>query len=625
METHNLNRFNKTSFSFTKIFLLLAPIVFQCQSVYAQLELVPIGSHEFENSAGEPNNSARTTASLSLPFFDDFSTTATKNPDSQFWMQGSGVYVNNTLTTNHPSVNVATFDGLNAAGSPYNFANPLLQNFTDTLTSQPVNLAGKAVKDSVYISFYWLGKGLGERPDSSDYISLEFFDNLGNWTTVWKQQGYILDTIFKQEFIKVSSASYFHEGFQFRFRSYGRNSGSYDMWHLDYVYLNEKRSARDRFIRDIAVRKPLTSYLNGYTSMPLKHYWFNSARATKDSVITDIVNHFNNFNRTSFTFTVKDETTGRLFSTYQSPSVDIQASQVQRKSIAIKPIAQDPALKQIRLRYKFDLLTTDDKNPDVPSLNLRRNDSISVVTTLSDYYSFDDGSAEYGVQINQKLARAAVRYILAKPDTIAGVRLSLVPFNKDISGQSFTVQLYSNKSGKPDQLLAQRSISAKFPTERNGFLEYAFASPIALTDTFYVGWLQINEEPVTFGFDRNSGLGTGKMFYNLGSSWAAETTLNGSIMIRPYLGGTGQDIISGTEPSANENNYFFPNPGRGIINWKNSLNRIDVYSAQGRLIQTVLPGRETQSASLNIPGDGIYLIKASDGKRSFVQKVLIVK
>jgi len=603
--------------------LILALTAFQCQSVYAQPELVPIGNIKAESN--QQAGLTRTTASLSLPFFDDFSTTITGHPDIRFWMSGSGVYINNTLATNHPSVNMATFDELNAVGTSYNFTNPLLQGFTDTLTSQPINLGGKSVKDSVYISFYWLGKGLGERPDSVDFISLEFFDNSGNWTTVWKQQGYTLDTTFRQELIKIGAAAYFHEGFQFRFRSYGRSSGAYDMWHLDYIYLNEKRSARDRFLRDIAVRKPLSSYLNGYISMPLKHYWASSARATKDSVHTDIVNHFNNFNRTSFTFTVKDEITGRLFSTYQSPSTDIQANQVQRKSILIRPIAADPALKQIKLRYKFDLLTTDDKNPDVPSLNLRRNDSISAVTTLSDYYAFDDGSAEYGVQINQKLARVAVRYIMARPDTIAGVRLSLVPFNKDISGQSFTVQLYSNKAGRPDQLLAQRSVSARYPAERNGFFEYAFGSPIAVADTFYIGWLQINEEPVTFGFDRNSDLGSGKLFYNLGSSWAAETGLKGSIMIRPYLGSAGQEIISGSEPGVDQVNYFYPNPGRGIINWKNTLERIDVYSAQGRLIQTIFPGRETQTASLNIPGEGIYLIKGSDGKRSFVQKVLIVK
>jgi hypothetical protein len=624
METHNLNNCKKAVGPSLKTYLLLTLFIFQCCCVSAQLQLVPVSGAGGEDAG--TRSSPRIQASLSLPFFDDFSTASAPNPDTKYWLPGSGVHINNTFTTSHPSVNVATFDGLNAYGAPYNFINPLFQGFTDTLTSQPINLAGKAEKDSLYLSFYWLGKGLGERPDSSDYLSLEFLDVKNSWITVWKQQGYIIDTVFKQEFIKVGSASFLHENFQFRFRAFGRSSGLYDMWHLDYVYLNEKRSARDKFIRDLALRKPLTSFLNGYYAMPLSHYWPNAARFTSSMVSTDLVNHFNNFNRTSYTFTVADDSTGQQLFTYQSPTFDVLSQQELTTAVSIKPLKEDKSLEKIRLRYKFELLTTDDKNPDVPLLNLRRNDSISAITELSDYYAFDDGTAEYGVQMPQRLGRAVVRYVLAQKDTIAGVRICLVPFNKDISGQNFTVQLYNNKDGKPHQLLTQRNVAAKYPETRNGFLEYSFSSPVAIADTFYVGWLQVNEQPVTFGYDRNTWSGKNKMFYNLGNSWEAETSLSGTVMIRPYLGTTGQEVIAGEEGLPGNENYFFPNPGRGIINWKsNLLKKIDIYTLQGILLQTILPKSDVQSASLNIPADGLYIIKASDGKQSFVQKMLIIK
>ena len=97
-------------------------------------------------------------------------------------------------------------------------------------------------------------------------------------------------------------------------------------------------------------------------------------------------------------------------------------------------------------------------------------------------------------------------------------------------------------------------------------------------------------------------------------------------MIRPYLSASGREVVTGTEPVLNNENYFFPNPGKGIFNWKNALiNRIDVYSAQGSLVQTIIPEKNNQSASLNVQADGIYIIKGSDGKQSFVQKLLIVK
>ena len=73
-------------------------------------------------------------------------------------------------------------------------------------------------------------------------------------------------------------------------------------------------------------------------------------------------------------------------------------------------------------------------------------------------------------------------------------------------------------------------------------------------------------------------------------------------------------------------NYFFPNPSRGTISWKGDLLRkIDIYSIQGNLVQTILPDRSTNSAEVNVSADGIYLIKAWDGKRSVSQKMLILK
>ncbi|WP_221390481.1 T9SS C-terminal target domain-containing protein [Dyadobacter sp. NIV53] len=429
-----------------------------------------------------------------MPFLDDFSTAKTAGPDTTYWMPGSGVYINNTLTTNHPSLNVATFDGVNATGSPYNFIVPLSQGFTDTLTSQPINLAGKTARDSIYISFYWEGKGLGEKPDSSDYISLEFLNSSQNWSTVWTQNGYVIDTVFKQQFIAIKDPGFFHNGFQFRFRGYGRSSGPYDTWHLDYVYLNDKRTANDKFIRDITVRKPLTPFLKNYTSMPLRQYKVNPMLATAATVSTDIVNLNNRENSNSFTFTVRDRLSGANYgvindnSVYIAPYTGTGPFKNQERIMKLNPITFGASLTSASLQYKLVVKTTDADNP-IKFLNLNRNDTISANVDLSDYYAFDDGSAEYGVQIPQKLGRAAVRYVLSKPDTIGGVRLSLVPFNKDISGQSFTVQLYSNKNGKPDQVLTQRSVSATYPDSRNGFLEYEFGNPVAVADTFYIGWL----------------------------------------------------------------------------------------------------------------------------------------
>lgn len=603
-----------------RIILTLLLALFQCQLLYAQLKLVPING-SYADEEAESQSTLRTGATLNLPFFDDFSTTKTASPNTANWLPGSGVYINNTLSSSQPSLNIATFDGLNATGTPYNLVNPLTQNFTDTLTSQPIDLAGKKASDSLYISFQWLAKGLGELPDSSDYFQLEFLSKTNGWVTAWRQVGYKLDTVYKNQFVKITDPAYFHNAFQFRFRAYGRNSGYYDTWHLDYVYLNTKRSVRQPYIFDVAVRKAISPFLKKYTAMPLRQYRVNPQAAISDSVKTDVANNFNNFNILTSTFTIRDATKGtELFRNVQR---SIYVESLKSKSLAVKtaPLAINSNLDSLKLITKFWVTTTD----TIPGVNLKTNDSITSRVDLTDYYAYDDGSAEYGVQVNQKLGRVAVQYTLAKPDTIGGVRLAMVQFNKDVSGQGFTIQIFDNKNGKPDKLIAQRSVGARYPALRNGFIDYAFSTPVAVPDTFYVGWLQLNEQPVTVGFDRNSMLGRNAVFYNLGTEWAKETALKGSIMIRPYLGKKAAGVVTGNEPVATTDIRFFPNPNKGVINWENaSIKRIEIYAMQGYLVQTIVPQKDQRSAVVQL-SEGIYIVKSSDGKRSFTQKMLFVQ
>lgn len=590
----------------------------------AQLEVIPLGSFKSRETIS-PTKSARISI-LNLPFFDDFST-ATIHPDDALWMPGSGVYINNTLTTTHPSINVATFDGLNAKGVPYNFTNEQAQGDSDTLTSQPINLAGLTARDSIYLSYYWQAKGLGELPDGADTFRLEFLNQLGDWITVWKRGGSEFSENFQQSFIPITNPAFLHANFQFRFRAFGRLSGAFDTWHLDYIYLNKNRSLTDRFIRDITVRKPLTPLLIGHTAMPFKHYFARPELETADSVRTDIVNLFNNFNFTSFTFTIFDEFGKQEVQRFQEPvSAFIQAQSVQSKSIRIRPITKPDTGAMMRLRYKFDLLTTDDQNSSIPTVNLRRNDTISAYTDLDDYYAYDDGSAEFGVRMNQRLGRTALRFITRVPDTLGGVRMATVPFRKDLSGQGFTIQVWSNLAGKPDRVIYQKSVPLNYSADRNGFVEYIFDNGVAVLDTFYVGWLQISEDALSVGLDRNSELGSSQLFSNLSQEWVQNTEIKGSVMIRPFFGGKASDIITGQEPALTSSLFVYPNPTNGLIRWSNqSLKQIDVFTLQGLKVRTEIPTDTQREASLAELSEGIYVLRLTDGLRVATQKIVIKK
>jgi hypothetical protein len=622
---HSFKSNFEKNFKFVAITLLLLT-AFQLGNVYGQIQLVPIGTNPYMEN--QDLKSARTQVSRSLPFFEDFSTTTTRYPDAALWMPGGGVFINNTMATTQPSVNLASFDGLDASGNPYDYLNQLSSGVTDTLTSVPINLAGLTVADSVYISFHWLAKGLVELPDGDDSLTLEFLDKNKRWVGIWGQKGMVYDTLFTQNLVAVQGPEFFYDGFQFRFKTYGKRSGGYDTWHLDYIYLNKGRSANDRYVMDLAVTKPLTPFFKHYTAMPLKQYWVNPGGVTATHVVSEIYNLAKERNTTTYTFTVQNEATGQMYQTFTSPTTDIiDGNETQTKRIALNlNIPKNDALKALKLKYKFKLNTSDRETTNIPSVDLRRNDTISAQANLSDYYAYDDETAEYGVQVNQRLARVALRFGLSKPDTLAGVNMSIVPFNKDISGQSFTIQVWSNKDGKPDQVLVQKSVTARYPEQRDGFISYAFDTPIAVADTFYVGWIQINEEPLSIGFDRNSLLGTENVFFNLGTEWVRETGLKGSIMIRPYMGGKATGVITGNEPGFEKDVHFFPNPNKGLIYWKSSqVKKIEIFALQGHLVKTVIPVKDSQSAVLGDLADGMYIFKASDGKRSFVQKMLIVK
>jgi hypothetical protein len=626
---HRIHFFFRHSAPFVRLlvgcflFLTLTTTPGQAQG----LRLVPMGGPTMTNPDA-PGRNARVGA-VKLPFFDDFSTVRAQ-PDPALWLTRGGAFVNNTIAINPPSVNVVTFDGLGATGQPYVLNNQFAYGPTDTLTSQPIDLAGLALRDSVYLSFYWQRQGLGELPDPGDSLRLQFLDNTNTWRTVWKQDGGRADSVFYQVLQPVRQLTDLHGAFQFRFQSWGRSSGAYDTWHVDYVYLNRGRSFRDRTIKDVATQRAIGSYLKRYTAMPLTHYLLNPTAETADSVSTTLVNLFDNFNFTTTRFRIRNETTGDTVQRLtQAGSVLIPSLQRQVRAVKPAPLLRTTAPRAV-LRYTFDFLTTDDQNPSIPTVNLRRNDTLSATVTLADYYAYDDGSAEYGVQVGPR-ERAATRFVSAKPDALTAIRGYVLPFNADQTGLSITFGVYASSQGKPGALLYQRAFPISYSAGRNGFVEFKFERPVPVKDTFYIGWQQVSNDltaTVRVGFDKNSPFSS-QLFYSPATTWeqngrSAALNLTGAVMLRPVLSGNPADLITAvTEEPAPAPLRVYPNPTPGRIGWDTpNLRHIDVFDMSGRLRQSlpVAPGRQTADLTL---APGLYLLRLSDGTRTVSQRVLV--
>jgi hypothetical protein len=177
----------------------------------------------------------------------------TVRPDTlAFYDNNGGVTITGGSAKNQPSYWTARFDGLNAYGVPYS-TSPYAKGPTDSLRSQPFDLSTYTANDSIMMSFQYQIGGFGEIPDpNGDHFSLEFLDNTLQWNlvndiTVTSQSADSFYTVM----VNINDPKYFHNAFAYRFTSFGRQSGAYDVWNLDYIYINKKRKATDPLIKDL--------------------------------------------------------------------------------------------------------------------------------------------------------------------------------------------------------------------------------------------------------------------------------------------------------------------------------------------------------------------------------------
>jgi len=94
------------------------------------------------------------------------------------------VYFNSNFPISPPSFCVATFDGLDSTGYPYDFSSQTAHGIADSLTSHPIDLS--VIIDSVYLSFQYQAQGNGNAPEQNDSLRLDFFSKAdSSWVRVW--------------------------------------------------------------------------------------------------------------------------------------------------------------------------------------------------------------------------------------------------------------------------------------------------------------------------------------------------------------------------------------------------------------------------------------------------------
>lgn len=645
--------------------LVFAVLILHPFSTVGQLKVFPLPQKSQQaTSTKKSNSSARTQALIKrpLPFWDDFSFTPINDtsvalsnyPVDSLWVNNKTVWINDGMGLNPPSLNVATFDGLDPSFLPYS-SSALITGLRDSLVSQGIILDETGVtiaeRNSVFLSFAYQWQGNGEAPDAVDYLSVEFKSNTGSWETVltiYPKTSFVRD-VFYDTLIKVDGDRFFHDAFQFRFRNYGRQSGPYDTWNLDFVYLNKNRSPSDTDFPDQAIATRLTGLFDEYRSIPYHQFLTgvsptaptftvsnNLDEFTDLSYITEgtFRNYFNgNFTETFYsnlggsdTSAINDNGSGIIF------PLEHRTVKLEYLPDPADPGQFDPSSDSVLFNLKVKLFTGDTFDPKTGdfandySLNyrpidFRANDTVNVKYFLKDYYAYDDGVAEYAAGLTQAGNRAAYMFemVTALPDTLVGIDFYVPDYGLS-SNMTTDFFVYKDNGGIPGDLLYP---IPSFSIQRKGlntFQRIRILEPFLVQGRFYIGWKAPVGPTLKFGLDYGNNSGD-KIFVNTNGTWVQNTDITGSLMIRPVFGSA--DIITGVEEHQLDISIY-PNPSAGEFYVKGVFDSLHITTVTGQVVPFTLHGGESDHMiNLQNVSPGLYILKIQKGNKFQTEKLII--
>jgi hypothetical protein len=625
-------------------FLLSASFLLMAMSVAAQLQIFPNRSTQ-ENNANSFRNARTMQLPLTLPFWDDFSRSNGIYPNDSLWVQSKSVVIDDGIAINAPTIKVATFDGVDSVGLPRTQTNTT--GFNDQLESRAIDLSetGLPVGDrqSLYLSFSYQWQGNGEAPDNTDYLQLQFKDTA--WVdiiTIYPQENFD-KSVFYDTIIQVSDTRYFRKDFQFRFRNFGRQSGPFDTWNVDYVFLGANRSPDKpiSFPERALASKP-TRLFGGYTAIPyhqisekdtafippsfdVKNLSDLSNQSTYYDLRYDLQYYGKNDTTTKYfekkKIGVRGETSSGLLEPFERLAVTVPQLLNTRDRVQF-PSDTISGVDSVDVTMKVRLLSSDDSLVLKP--DFRMNDTLTQKYYLRNFFAYDDGLAEYSGGLLQPGQKAALGFdMLLDMDTLIGFYVYYPPFGVD-ENQTVTFTIYDDKNGQPGEVY-QTVLNRVTNLGLSTFQRVVFKPGILIDHKrFYIGWEQPISGRVIIGLDADNN-SIPNMFQNTnGVTWDSVQNIIGSFMIRPIFGlmGSEEDNTSAVpEPLSFS---IYPNPNTGTFYIEERFDRLSIYDLTGKEIafdsERVPNGTRI---TLHEQNRGLYLLKIGKGPRSKTQKLLV--
>ncbi|WP_338792483.1 T9SS type A sorting domain-containing protein [Bernardetia sp. MNP-M8] len=585
---------------------------------------------------------------LTLPFFEDFSTTSVGMADSAKWIKGSGVFINNGIPLNPPTKNVATFDGVAANGKPYDQLFPTRQGLGDTLTSQRFDLTLVDPSEELFFSFMVQARGNGETPDTTDFLKVEFLDDEGNWEQQWEKRGGRIDTKrFEHIIFKIEDEKFFHDSLQFRFTSYNRLSGAFDVWNVDYIYFNTNRNATDTVFLDVATSQSPTHFIKPYSAVPYDHFWSDTTQFLTDSIFSTVNNLDQTFNVISYLCEVRNEETKDILGYWYgldderaSSSTLIEGFERNKKIVAIPyanllPQGQD----SMTITHQFQV-NTREPDENFGGVYTRSNDTISQTSVFKDYYAYDDGTAEYAAGINQKFGQLAYQYYVSQPDVLTHIDVYFARIGASVENQTFNIKVWKkidfSKTEITDSVMLTQNTILRYSDNINEFKRIALSRSIDVSDTIYIGIQQLGENMLPIGLDLQTD-SKSKMFFNVRNYWEQNEFVDGSLMLRPVF--SKEDVVTAIEDVTENNGYelwqqnlvLYPNPAQDKINLNGKVEAVQIIDLTGKVLGEYSLNPYSSFATdkeIKLPAfmkNGMYLVRCQYKNFTTVKKLVIQK
>jgi hypothetical protein len=384
--------------------------------------------------------------------------------------------------------------------------------------------------------------------------------------------------------------------------------GNCDNWNIDYVKLDKNRNAGDTIFADVALTLPVRSLLKSHEAMPWKQFKQIYLQEMGSSILIHYRNNDTITRNVTRNFEIRD--------VYQN----IQSDLFSAGATNIDPLTNIDY--KANLIYTFDSDNTDSAlfritcSLKTDEFDPKGNDTLVYYQVFTNYFAYDDGTAESGYGINglgSRNAMVATRFTSFISDTLRAIRICFNDSYMNSNLRIFDLMVWDDDNGVPGNILYSSEDTVKQGATINGFYTYKIPDGIGINGIFYVGWRQITETFLNAGLDVNTPHGD-KQFFWLNGTWQ-QSQIKGSVMIRPVVGDPLRITYVNDTYYRNKSIFtVWPNPATDYLNF--SSNELQL---SGKLNISIvdISGREliklpyTERIDISALSNGIYFIITS--------------